>query len=80
MFLILPMPEAMVTILNNAGGNLPSMEEMIAALSSPVVPKGAERIQKESELSTDDMIKEIFSMLKSSQGQQSQIVNPDTFI
>ncbi len=48
--------------------SLPTVEEMMIALSSPVVPNGQASVGSISEvaaaeLSTDDMIKEIFNML-----------------
>lgn len=56
--------------------NMPSVDEMIAALSSPVVPKKEEIKEGAAsmQLSTEDMIKEIFNMLneqKYAAGQSS---------
>lgn len=45
-------------------GKLPSVDDMMAALASPVVPKGATEVEHEMQLSTDDMIKEMFTMIK----------------
>ena len=48
--------------------NLPSVEEMMIALSSPIVPDGEAPIgasADEMKLSTDDMIREIFNMMQS---------------
>jgi hypothetical protein len=51
-------------------GKLPTVEEMMEALANPIVPPSAASAGTEiavDEISTDDMIKEIFSMMKSSQ-------------
>ena len=45
-------------------GRLPSVDDMMAALASPVVPKDTSAIEAEMELSTDDMIKEMFNMMQ----------------
>lgn len=42
---------------------LPTVSEMIAALESPVSPKTQSR-EADMNLSTDDMIREMFSILK----------------
>ena len=53
--------------------NLPSVEEMMIALSSPIVPDSAiEKRAEELELTTDDMIKEIFVMLNEQRYNSSQ--------
>ena len=47
---------------------LPTVDEMIEALSSPVVPNGDAPVgisADEMQLSTDDMIREIFNMMQS---------------
>lgn len=41
---------------------LPTVEEMMVALSSPIVP-GAENTVEPSELTTDEMIKMIFNQV-----------------
>jgi hypothetical protein len=56
--------------------NIPSVNEMIAALNSPTVPTKSAGSPKATamKLSTDDMIKEIFNMLneqKYAAGQSS---------
>ncbi len=43
-------------------GKLPSVEDMMAALASPVVPKSASR-SEDMEMSTEEMIKEMFRMM-----------------
>jgi len=45
-------------------GRLPTVDEMVAALASPIVPASATSVETEMELSTDDMIKEMFSMMQ----------------
>ncbi len=45
-------------------GKLPSVEDMMAALASPIVPKSSMEVSDEMTLSTDEMIREIFSMMK----------------
>ncbi len=60
--------------------NLPSVEEMIAALSSPLNPsESTEKRAEEMQLSTDDMIKEIFVMMNEQRysASQSQTANAD---
>ena len=44
-------------------GKLPTTDELIAALASPVVPKSATS-ETEAELSSEQMIKEIFTIVK----------------
>lgn len=49
---------------------LPTVEEMMIALSSPVVPEGEAAVGERAadmQLTTDDMIREIFSMMQSLQ-------------
>jgi len=54
-------------------GRLPNFDEMVAALSSPVVPPAAVAAEanpyaeEEMELSSEDMIREIFTMMRHSQ-------------
>jgi hypothetical protein len=60
--------------------NLPSVEEMMIALSSPVIPEASKDKQAdEMQLSTDDMIKEIFAMMNEQRyaAGQSQTANAD---
>ena len=49
-------------------GRLPTVNEMIAALDSPIVPPSAldaaDILADDAMLSTDDMIREIFNMMK----------------
>jgi hypothetical protein len=50
---------------------LPTVEEMMIALSSPVVPEVSKR-EDVMELSTDDMIKEMFTMMNTLQNNGIQ--------
>lgn len=45
-------------------GRLPTVDEMVAALASPIVPLSSTKVETEMQLSTDDMIKEMFSMMQ----------------
>ena len=45
-------------------GRLPTVDEMVAALASPIVPLSSTQVETEMQLSTDDMIKEMFSMMQ----------------
>lgn len=47
--------------------NLPTVDEMIAALSSPIVPDSTPEVEM-NEPSVEDMIKEIFYTMKANQG------------
>lgn len=51
--------------------NLPTVEEMVAALSSPIVPETATTSQQ-TEMSVEDMIREMFVMMRSSQSNPVQ--------
>lgn len=59
---------------------LPSVQEMIDALSSPIIPASAKEAvttseSSEKELSVEEMIREMFSMMKSGQSGDSQVQN-----
>lgn len=51
-----------MSILEDSG-HLPSVQEMMEALSSPIIPQAA-KIEDEMQMSTEDMIKEMFVMLR----------------
>ena len=52
---------------------LPTVEEMMEALSSPIVPDGGAPVENSAEtapsLSTDDMVRAIFEMMTSAFSQ-----------
>lgn len=45
-------------------GKLPSVDDMMAALASPIIPKSSTEVESEMQLSTDEMIREMFSMMR----------------
>ena len=59
--------------------NLPTVEEMMIALSSPMNPEprsdAAAEIEVQAELSVEDMIKEIFNMMSEAKYSAAQSVS-----
>ena len=55
---------------------LPTVEEMMIALSSPVVPDGNAMTEREiqlDEISVEDMIREMYAMIKST-GENTTVI------
>lgn len=55
-------------------GKLPSVEDMMDALASPIVPQSAST-EVEMELSTDEMIKAMFLMMKQDAQEDANEMN-----